>query len=671
MKGDKIPRKPKQFYHKFHDKIKDLLDDAGFAIERSDYYKKGANIFCSAEGHHVIFQCRSTKRKNVLYKGLDSLIDEYARKVKKEKARVAILALKNYRVPPEYQEKKEDLLKDDKIIIWDNKEIEYFKRLVDSLGKWSKYPLLGDFGVTDEFAHPIPVPCMKVRQDGTEFGIFTIPPETLLKIADVFRRIRDPKAYQRMVTEKRVKEEIKEFLEGPRPLFPTNVVCVFRDGATYHGTTGELTIPMKYSSVWIIDGQHRLYAFCHLVDPTKRRYFNLICAGFNISGMDNSFLEISDQAEMFATINEKAKRVPKELLIDILLKTGKADRKMKVADELKKTKVFENKIKSIDTVGKIHIATFVTVSMRKLVGDETIVGILSKWYGRQRQLKIIPSQKEEDFVKYCTQKLKMYFSTVKKKYGNIWGDSKNYILATDRGIRALLRIAEWILEYSNGLKDKTKAENTLGALRDFDFRSEKLKRMYLGEGGADKLADLWIGMIQDSYPDFGPRPTLKEAKITHKQGNRAKKIIRETLSKFDGEVIGELMNIDPTTFRYLSFIPQYCSVKIFFHGVEKKTWEKCGEQIKKLPHKSIELREIRCLDGKRFIHERWLADGKNKIDFGIDLKDKPVKWGGYTITLSDKPRITERYRMFQKIWATPIRELPQKFGARIERRRRK
>lgn len=668
-----IPKKTKPFFHKFHDRIRKLLSDGGFNIERSDYYRKGADIFAVAENNRVIVHCRCSKKEGTPYSRLDSLIGEYSTKARKERARVAVLALENYRIPEEYQrdEKKDSLLKQEKVIVWDNKEIKYYKELVKAVGPWARYPMLGDLGRKKEFAKPVSVSCMKVKQRASEFGVFTISPEIMLQIADVFRRARSPKAYQRMVDSRRVKQEIsRDFLQGKqvsRPMFPTNLVCVFKDGAKFNEKKSTLTIPMRYSSVWVVDGQHRLYSFCHVSDATIRKEFNLLCAGFNIDGIGNSGLNLTDQAEMFATINQKAKRVPQDLLIDILLKTGKADRRMRIVEKLSKTKVFESKIKTVDRPGHIHIATFVFTSpMKGLVGDEEHEGILSKWFGRKREQRIISADEEEKYVDHCSRKLKSYFSVVKVCFKKEWMKPNKYVLATDRGIRGLLRIAQYIFEYTNGLEDINEAKNVMRALRDFDFRNTELKRMYLGEGGADELMDEWIGRIQEQYPKFGPQPKLTEYKILPNQANRAEGIIKKTLSTFDGEVIGELMNIDPTTCHYLSWIPRFCTTKILFHGVDE--WENCLEKLKKLPHKSITIKEIRLLDGRRFIHERWLADNKQKIDFNLDLKTSAIRSGGYTITISDRPRITERYRVFNKIWNLSPDELTRDFRAKTERK---
>jgi hypothetical protein len=90
-----------------------------------------------------------------------------------------------------------------------------------------------------------------------------------------------------MVNNHRLKHDIKDYLDNKnqayKPLFPTNLVCVFKKGmARFDEKGGKLTIPMKPSSVFLVDGQHRLYGFCHVDDEEKRKSFDLICADLTL-----------------------------------------------------------------------------------------------------------------------------------------------------------------------------------------------------------------------------------------------------------------------------------------------------------------------------------------------------------------------------------------------------
>lgn len=666
-------RKSIPAHQKFHDSIKKLMKDAGFQIEKSSYTASGPDIIASAEGNRILIQCKSTEKENESFSGLEDLINSYSKRAEKEGALVSILAFQNYSLPSKYfkDKKMEELLKD-RVVIWCDKDIEYYKEIVKAIGHWTRFSILGDLGRKKAFGKSVDVSAFKVKQDKSEFCIFRMAPEHLLKIANVFRRKKDIKAYQRMVKSGRIKRDIKDYLDNKnnqyKPLFPTNLVCVFKERiAKFDEKTGMLKIPMKPSSVLLVDGQHRLYGFCHVENEEKRKSFDLICAGFNVIGLRKSSLNIKDQAEMFVNINERAKRVSRELLIDIAIRTGTADRRMKVVDNLKKKPLFENKIQSVDTKGDIHITTFVsTTPMLKLVGNENEkIGELSKWFGRKREKKQIPEDKEEKFIEFSVNIIEKYFKIIKEVLGQKWDKNETYLAATDRGIRGFLRIFNWILEYSNGLRDEKKAKNCIKILeKEFNFKRSENKRMYLGEGGADELALEWIGLIQNKYLDFGPRSELIE-QFTVKNKKEARKKIKEIFSKICGdEVFGSLTYVDPTTIDYLKFIPAHCSVKLFIHG--GKDWNKFREEkSKKLRHKVFQIKEIRYSDDKGYLHTRWISDKNVMIEFANDLKDDAL-YRRQNIKIRNYPVVDKDYRNLKELWNKDEKSL-KKEGIKVQR----
>jgi hypothetical protein len=170
-------KKSKPFHQKFHDEIEKLLKDAGSAIEKSSYTEAGPDIIASAEGDRVLVQCKAMEKENEVFSGLDDLVNSYSKRVEKEDALVAILPLKNYKLTSKYYggEKKNKLLQE-KIVIWCNDDIDYYKEIVRSLGKWSRFSILGDLGRKKSFGKSICVPAFKVEQDGAEFCIFKVAP---------------------------------------------------------------------------------------------------------------------------------------------------------------------------------------------------------------------------------------------------------------------------------------------------------------------------------------------------------------------------------------------------------------------------------------------------------------------------------------------------------------
>jgi hypothetical protein len=187
----------KDYSKKFHNKVNNLLKKAGFKIEDVNYHKPGPDTICNVDGDKILLQCKSTKEINKPYRSLERLADEYATKVRKHRAKVAILAFQNYKIMDKYLGDK--LLKRNKIVVWNDRIIDYYDKTVDSTGHYAKYSIKGDLGISDNTNEYFTVPAIKVEQNGRQFFIFRMFPEDLLKYSYVFRRQYNPKAYQRML----------------------------------------------------------------------------------------------------------------------------------------------------------------------------------------------------------------------------------------------------------------------------------------------------------------------------------------------------------------------------------------------------------------------------------------------------------------------------------------
>ena len=104
---------------------------------------------------------------------------------------------------------------------------------------------------------------------------FSISPDYLLKIAYISHRLKgkasDVSTYQRMVSKSRL-NKIKEYISN-QGIFPTNIVINLdknrhlrferakQEGDRDEAVFGWLNISPSYKSAWIIDGQHRLFAY--------------------------------------------------------------------------------------------------------------------------------------------------------------------------------------------------------------------------------------------------------------------------------------------------------------------------------------------------------------------------------------------------------------------------
>jgi len=211
------------------------------------------------------------------------------------------------------------------VVIFNETDLEYYEKLVSHIGEAAKYQFFADIIPGKRIPGlEIKVPAIKTRMGGTSCYTFSISPEYLLKISYISHRAKgkasDVNTYQRMVGKSRLSKIRKYILENG--IFPTNIVLNLderfvqfdRIGQSIndkhdsdYGVLGWLTIRPSYKSAWIIDGQHRLYAYSGLEKAKKSKLSILAFEG----------LTPSSQAQLFVDINAKQKSVKQSLLQEL------------------------------------------------------------------------------------------------------------------------------------------------------------------------------------------------------------------------------------------------------------------------------------------------------------------------------------------------------------------
>lgn len=111
--------------------------------------------------------------------------------------------------------------------------------------------------------------------------------------------------YQRLVKKNRLKS-IGEFISAGG-FFPTNILINFETRVRFEkkenneGTDvqfGDLYLPDRYKSAWIVDGQHRLYGYSVIDQRFSRQ---------NIAVIAFEGLKREEEANLFVTINHEQK----------------------------------------------------------------------------------------------------------------------------------------------------------------------------------------------------------------------------------------------------------------------------------------------------------------------------------------------------------------------------
>lgn len=208
----------------------------------------------------------------------------------------------------------------ERIALFNEQDLNYYEQLVAHLGPATKYQLLSDMLPGREvYGLQISVPALRARVGKYTCYTFAIAPEYLLKIAYVAHRAKgkatDIDAYQRMIKRPRLRQ-IRNYISEDG-VFPTNIVINFEkrksvqfdratsssQGAEY----GTLRLKPTYRGAWVIDGQHRLFAYSGH-PRAKTSYLNVLA----FEGLD-----ASQQAQFFIDINHEQKSVKRGLLHEL------------------------------------------------------------------------------------------------------------------------------------------------------------------------------------------------------------------------------------------------------------------------------------------------------------------------------------------------------------------
>ncbi len=216
----------------------------------------------------------------------------------------------------------EERAKNENVVLLNEKDLHYYEQLASHLGPAAKYQFFADM-LPGRQIHglEIKIPALLSKLGKYTCYTFSISPEYLLKIAYVSHRAKgkatDVNTYQRMIKKSRLKR-IREYIER-NGIFPTNIVVSLegRRHVTFEpfvNTTGPegakhgtLILRPSYKSAWIIDGQHRLFAYSGL-ERAKTTHLSVLA----FEG-----LPASKQAQLFIDINHEQKSVKRSLLQEL------------------------------------------------------------------------------------------------------------------------------------------------------------------------------------------------------------------------------------------------------------------------------------------------------------------------------------------------------------------
>jgi DGQHR domain-containing protein len=279
----------------------------------------------------------------------------------------------------------------------------------------------------------------------------------LLKLAYVYRAAVDKetqrKAYQRTIDGDRLLE-IKKFILAKTftSVFPNNIICTFGPDSknsviNYDADVNVKRVKLenKYSSLWMIDGQHRVFSLTKLSEKEQS-----VLDEFKFLVTTYKDISPGDQAKIFTSINNEQVGINPNLIFYILsqLLEDKEGAAAKVVLELQsRERLFDSEIYcGIEGRYKnwLNLKTFVDHLTPAKEPKENLID----WNdGKNHSKGWLQKQPEEDENDLETpiEVLKMYFNCIKETFPTDWNKGRYGFFQSNPGIAVSLKLLLKIL----------------------------------------------------------------------------------------------------------------------------------------------------------------------------------------------------------------------------------
>ena len=528
------------------------------------------------------------------------------------------------------------------------------------MGPAAKYQLLSDMIP----GKPVPglaarVPAIRSKMGGFFCYTFSISPQFLLKISYVSHRSKgkasDVSTYQRMLSKSRL-FKIREYIKQSG-IFPTNIVLNLENkrvrfervqqqnqaGPDDGGVLGWLDFKPSFKSAWIIDGQHRLFAYSGREEAVKSRVSVLAFEG----------LPPSEQARLFIDINAKQKSVKQSLLQELYaeLHWDAEEPQVRVRAIVSKAiqdlasdpeSPFYQKIQSADS-GKDPIRC---ISLTSIYGalEKTGFHIAKEKHGNVMEYGPLWDGENTATLKRTVYVLKNWFSIIREGALDWWdkGAGEGGGLAMNDGVITCINVMRSIFQHceSEGqkllhldkedlfecIREYAKAlGDYLGSLSEEDRKHFRELRGIQGQTTRTRRCQ---ESLHDRFPNFNPPGLLKFLQEEKAQTNmKAKEIVDRIEMTLKETILDELKReIGPSESEWWTIgIPK---------NVRLKVTERFEQDDGKRGNKEA---YFELIDYRKIVVENWgifeelLGYGKK-----TESKDKRTAWMAF---LNDKRNV--------------------------------
>jgi DNA sulfur modification protein DndB len=413
------------------------------------------------------------------------------------------------------------------------RELRYYSQIAEHIGKAARYQFLAEF-LKDQVIpglSGIRSPAIRGKLGGKKFYCFVTTPRHLLKISFVnHRSLNDPEGaptYQRLINRSRIRDIGNFIKEGG--FFPTNILINFTrsvrfdkiaEDETAGVTYGQLHLPDKYRSAWIIDGQHRLYGF----SPIQETYLdqNVIVVAFEL-------LPTVEEANLFVTINHEQKSVPKHLLDDLEgeLKWGSSIPSERIGAisarliNLLRDDVGEPFFNRVTQQG-ITSTNKTCLTMPALKDALRRAGLLGRALINNSNYELGPlcGSNDAETLDRARRALNQYFALIRDANLTQWEIGREGYLCTNVAVQAYIILLGSLIKYweTNTAADSreidveemlSEIDEYLTPITDFlkhanEAKMEASFKVPFGSGGPIEYYYRLCRKIKDKYPDFQP-----------------------------------------------------------------------------------------------------------------------------------------------------------------------
>lgn len=413
---------------------------------------EGMNVFC-VECKSLKSGRKSTTIEETIAKlaGRRHMIEEAMKQVlgRKQLRFIFVIAALNHAIT---QQDYADARAAD-IDLWSNHDLESLNGMLDLAGDAAKYQVYGRVFAGKVAPGPYcRVPAIEGSMGSELCYSFMAPPEALLRIAYVHRRshrasyMELKNSYQRVLTPRRM-GEVRRFVEDGG-YFPGAIIINFDRSPSLDPVPGEfgrggrpvaLTLPKEYSSAWIIDGQHRLFAYANLPEHRKNDLVHVM-----------AFVGLSrdQQTKMFVDINQNQKRVDSDLLWDLyedLYEDSDDDspeRALWAMSMIAKRLDSDERSPFFNRIAIPSGNTDRVIGIRAVCDELKRLKLIDESSGTTRLHK----DNYTETVDYAADRIAAYFDVLRRAMPEAWDAETEHFLCTPAGFKILVGILQDLLD---------------------------------------------------------------------------------------------------------------------------------------------------------------------------------------------------------------------------------